>query len=163
MKNTEFECREKDDQFFIKVVGDISAMTAFPNVTLKPNQKVTVILQDAGYVNSSGIQGWISWLSALKKKSISAKFYFQLVPANFARCAFQIRDFLPEHSIVESFITPYFCNGCEKSFHKTFIKGANWDSKWTAEDTIKNISKINCPHCGALAEIDAVPEVFGKL
>ena len=163
MKNTEFECREKDNQLFIKVIGDISAMTAFPNVTIKPNQKVTVVLQDAGYVNSSGIQGWITWLGSLKKKSASTKFHFQLLPANFARCAFQIRDFLPEDSVVESFVTPYFCGGCEKSFHQVFTKGANWNPKWTAEETIKNISKVKCPTCGVPAEIDAVPEVFGKL
>lgn len=163
MKNSKFTFKDEPDQLTIKVDGEISATTEFPKIMLKSNQtKILLQLDDAGYVNSSGIQGWILWLNELQKSAATAQFYIQMLPSNFARLSYHIRDFLPRKAKVESFVAPYYCQNCNKNFDVIFKRGLNWKDTWTAAEIIQQISTANCAGCGASADIDTAPEAYGN-
>ncbi len=161
MKTSKITLEENGDQLVIKIVGEISSQTQFPSLQLKPNQtKILLLLDEAGYVNSGGIQGWISWLQAVQKSHTDLKFSIQMLPANFAKLSNNIRDFLPRLSKVESFVVPYFCDNCNEGFKVTFKKGSNWETECTGAELIKKISTANCSGCGASSEIDTPVEAY---
>ena len=163
MTNEKFNIVENVEQLTVSVSGEISAETLFPNITPKPQQnKLHLVLDNAGYVNSSGIQGWISWISGMQRNYPNLQFSVQMLPANFARLAHHIRDFFPKNVTVESFIAPYFCSNCNSSFNLVYKSGANWKLTWTPKELSKEIAKAKCSTCESLADIDTVAEAYEK-
>ena len=160
MKNSKITFEKNNDQVTVKIVGEISAITQFPELSQISNQtKIILLLDEAGYVNSSGIQGWIRWLVEIQKLAPDAKFMIQMLPANFAKLSSNIRDFFPKQSKIESFVAPYFCEKCNVSFNVIFKKGSNWQAEWTGVDLVKKISTAACS-CGTTAKIDTPAEVY---
>ncbi len=163
MTNENFNIVENVEQLTVSVSGEISAETLFPKITPKPQQiKLHLALDYAGYVNSSGIQGWIAWINEMQRNYPNLQFSVQMLPANFARLAHHIRDFLPKNIIVESFIAPYFCSHCNCSFNMVYKSGVNWNLAWTPKELSKEIIKAKCSACESLADIDTVAEAYEK-
>ena len=161
MKNSKITFEKKEDQITVKIIGEISATTEFPKLeTVSDKSKILLLLDEAGYVNSSGIQGWIRWLQEIQKLAPNAKFMIQMLPANFAKLSSNIRDFFPKQSKVESFVAPYFCEKCNTSFNVIFKKGSNWQSEWTGAELVQKISTAACTCCGTTAEIDTPVEAY---
>ena len=160
MKNSKITFEKNNDQVTVKIIGEISAITQFPELSLISNQtKIILQLDEAGYVNSSGIQGWIRWLQEIQKVAPDLKFMIQMLPANFAKLSNNIRDFFPKQSKIESFVAPYFCEKCNTSFNVIFKKGSNWQSEWTGAELVKKISTAACS-CGTTATIDTPAEAY---
>ncbi len=86
-----------------------------------------------------------------------------MLPANFARLAFQVRGFLPDQSVIESMLVPYFCTECAINFTVKYTKGTNWDKAWSPATLIEKISQANCIICKSSGELDAIPEVYKSL
>lgn len=163
MKNGKIYVNESAEQLTVKVTGEISANTVFPAIVPQENQnKIHLVLDEAGYVNSSGIQGWIGWVNGMQRANPNLQFSVQMLPANFARLAHHIRDFLPSAVQVESFVAPYFCANCNSSFNVSYSQGANWKSSWTSVELVKVISKAKCSTCESQADIDTPPESYEK-
>lgn len=163
MTDTKFNISEDLDLLTVSVSGEISAETIFPKIIPKPQQnKFHLALDNAGYVNSSGIQGWIAWIGGMQRNNPNLHFSLQMLPPNFARLAHHIRDFLPKNVIVNSFVAPYFCVSCSCSFKVIYKSGANWKLTWTPKELSNEISKVKCPTCESLAEIDTVAEAYEK-
>ena len=154
---------ENIEQLTVSISGEISAETVFPKIFPKPEQKkLHLVLDNVGYVNSSGIQGWIAWISGIQRNCSNLQFTAQMLPPNFARLAHHIRDFLPKDIQVESFVAPYFCAHCNCSFTVVYKTGANWKTSWTPKELTKEISKTKCNSCESIADIDIVPEAYEK-
>ncbi len=161
MKNSKITFEKSDDQFTVKIIGEISALTEFPKLGPFINQtKVLLLLDEAGYVNSSGIQGWVRWLQEIQKLAPDTKFMIQMLPANFAKLSNNIRDFFPKQSKIESFVAPYFCEKCNVSFNVIFKKGSNWQNQWTGAELVQKISTAACTDCGTTAKIDTPAEAY---
>lgn len=163
MNNEKFNIIENVEQLSVSICGEISAETVFPEIALKPQQKkVLLILDDAGYVNSSGIQGWIAWISGMQRSNSNLQFSIQMLPPNFARLSHHIRDFLPKDVKVESFVAPYYCANCNASFSVVFKNETNWKTSWTPKELATEISKAKCAKCETIADIDTVAEAYEK-
>lgn len=161
MNNSKITFEKKADLVTVKIIGEISAATIFPNLgPVSDETKILLFLDEAGYVNSSGIQGWIRWLQDIQKSAPNAKFMIQMLPANFAKLSSNIRDFFPKQIKIESFVAPYFCEKCNTSFNVIFKKGTNWQNEWTGPQLVQKISTAACTCCGTTAEIDTPPEAY---
>lgn len=161
MNTSKFTIYDHDDRVSIKVFGEIDSNTKFPEIDLKPNQNIILLqLDEAGYINSGGVQCWTQWILELQKRSVSAKISIQMLPSNFARLSYTIQDFIPKSANIESFVAPFHCTACSKNFFVAFKKGDNWNEKWTAPELVENISLAPCPDCKAVAEIDTAPETY---
>ncbi len=163
MKSTELKYHYQDKHHIIRIKGELSASTSFPNMNLKANDDIILSLEDVVGINSAGVQKWIKWITELQNTNPETSFQFKSFPANFARLAHQIKGFLPEKSIIESFVVPYFCQNCDCNFNVEYLKGSNWNSSWTNLELIKNISHATCPDCKTSGEIDAMPEIYQAL
>ena len=160
---TAFEYNELGDQLTIIISGELSAASSFPAIPAKKVKKITIQLEEAGYINSFGVQNWISWINEAQAANENVTFNFQMLPSNFARLAFQVRGFLPEQSVIESLMVPYFCSHCAINFTVKYTKGVNWDKDWSSSTFIEKISYANCIICKTSGELDAIPEVYTSL
>lgn len=162
-KKKAIEYIEQDDQVTVKIAGELSAATLFPAIPNKKVRQVTIQLEEAGYVNSDGVQSWIKWIKEVQAANDNVVFKFHMLPSNYVRLAYQVRGFLPEHSNVESVMVPYFCTHCAINFTVKYTKGVNWDKTWSPTKFIEKISHANCVTCQASGDLDAIAEVYESL
>jgi hypothetical protein len=88
----------------IIISGDITGDQDYPDVSTKT---ITIDLKEIGYINSSGIRGWINW----KKQSLE-DIEFDITVANCPREFIDqinlLSDMLPKNTKIQSFFVPYY-------------------------------------------------------
>ena len=129
MKKIESDYSEHDHTLTVKICGEMSALTSFPSLPKNQVKQIIVQLEEAGYVNSDGVQNWMKWIREVQAANESIVFCFKFLPSNFARLAYQVKGFLPARSKIESVIVPYFCSDCAVNFMVKYIKGKKLSPK----------------------------------
>lgn len=148
-------------QLVIEMAGEITADTAFPKFFREnDNQKLAIQIKGIEYINSGGVRAWISWTTAMRQAFSGSEMSFELMPAIMVKQAAQIRGFLPADSKVKSFVVTYYCETCNATTDVIFEKGVSLDVSQSQDVLIKKISSTTCGACGAIAEIDAIPQDY---
>lgn len=139
---------------YIEFQGGIDEDAVFSNVAVVGANEVVLDMEGVTGVNSCGIREWIKWLKTLPSG----------VKLNYVNCPKLVVDqmnmvagFFPQGSKIESFYTPYYCEGCGNETMVPFFNGKEFSgSKVSAPENVK------CSSCGEPAEMDVIEAKYFK-
>jgi anti-anti-sigma regulatory factor len=160
LMGTKIDLKYEKDKMIVEFVGDIDAKTEFPNLARDAVRELVIDLSALGFINSGGVRSWISWIAAVNNALRGVAITFVNIPSISVRQAAQIKDFLPNGANIQSFVVPYYCDGCQTNTKVIYKNGVNWSSSWNQDEKLRKITYTKCPQCGAMIEIDAVPEHY---
>jgi anti-sigma B factor antagonist len=78
--NLTIDIEQNEQQYYVKLAGEIDAYTApelknkFMNITEQPNSHITVDFTNVSYMDSTGLGVFIALLKSIKKTEGSLKF-----------------------------------------------------------------------------------------
>jgi hypothetical protein len=141
----EVKLAQIDETVLIEFAGPMGEKSTFPSVDSQI-RTLTIDLEMVNYVNSFGIQRWVSWIRDLHRSNPKLVVRLLKVPAFMAKNIGFVREFLPKTFTFDSVFVPVYCSECEKEGPPILVRRGD---DLEALRPKKILAKAqNCKSCG---------------
>lgn len=152
MSSLSIEQKTDGKTLLLRLAGQIDEDADYGAVKTAGAARVVFDFEKVNLINSTGLQRWIKFLSAIDPK----------IEVAFTRCSIRVvtqinmfPGFLAGRPVkVESFFAPYFCQSCDSSCDILL------ETTQFPDRTSPKAPKASCPRCSGAAEFDAIEKKF---
>lgn len=142
-----------------RLSGSMGDNTKLEKIESSGILSIQVDVDAVTYINSLGLQRWVTWMRNTCWANSEVKFGLSKVPALLVKNMNYVREFLPKSLSVTSAYLPFYCESCDRDSSSVLVLEAEFKK---GRQNLERLSqmKVKCPDCNHLAICDTNVEQY---